>query len=213
MITVSSLLLGPLDTNCYYVTDGASALLVDPAVCDETLTSFLNRQSVAPSAVLLTHGHFDHISGAVPYLKNHDIPLYIGEKDRICLSNTRYSLALLIPGFRQTFLSGDEEIKTLSGGETFTVGEMTIEVLPLPGHSMGGVGYYFRAENLLFCGDTVFCGSVGRTDFPGSDPNDLLHSVNLVASLPENTKLYPGHGTATTVGAEKQNNPYFRGSL
>lgn len=210
MNPITRLTLGPLDTNCYYLTDGTTAVLIDPAVKDETLDAFLKSAPLAPSAILLTHGHFDHISGVVPLVRERSLPIYIGENDRICLSNTRWSMALLLPGFRQEKATGEEDVRPLAGGEPVTVGTLTFRTMALPGHSRGGIGYLWEEEKALFCGDTVFCGGFGRTDGPGGDLDGLADSIGKIALLPPETALYPGHGGFSTVGEEAAANPFFK---
>lgn len=214
MFTVKSVPLGTLETNCYYYSDGQTAVLVDVGACDEKFLHFLAEQEVFPSAILLTHGHFDHICGVADLLSKHPMPVYIGEGDAPCLENSRMSLAVVAPTYHQKPLPKGAEVHLVHDDQTVTVGTLTFEVMELPGHTVGGVGYYFAEDGALFIGDTVFRGNVGRTDFPGGSAETLQVSLmRLCNTLPKETGIYCGHGESTDLGYECAYNPYFKGVL
>ncbi len=204
---IKALTLGNLEANCFYVNVGDSAVIIDVGDYTPELEDFISFQDVKPSAILLTHGHIDHIAGAVPLAEEMNIPIYIGAEDKEMLYSKMKSLGMFIGGYHQKKPVNSTEIITLSGGESLKIGDTEISVLPLSGHTKGGVGYLI-GEN-LFCGDTVFCGSAGRTDFPGGNIAELKKAINKIKELPESITLYCGHGPQTTVKAEKMNNPYF----
>lgn len=204
---IKTLPLGQLGANCYYVSNGENAILVDPGSYEAELKSFLREVDIKPSAVLLTHGHFDHICGAIELCNEQKLPVYIGDADKPCLYSARQNLSVLVGGYTKAHLDRDVEVTSLFGGEKIEIGSLVFKTLSLAGHTAGGMGYL--CEDSLFCGDTVFCGNIGRTDLPSGDYSTLLESLRKICTLPDETLLYSGHGEATTVAREKETNYYF----
>jgi glyoxylase-like metal-dependent hydrolase (beta-lactamase superfamily II) len=204
-IVVDRFALGPLQTNCYVVrADGAAsaAVVVDPGGEAPELLAQLERLDTVCAAILVTHGHFDHLGGVADLADSTGAPVYMpnGERDRL----ERYSefAPAGMPGRPHT------PDHLLEGGETIEVGGLAFECVSIPGHSPAHVAFY--AEGHLFSGDLLFAGSVGRVDLPGGDWDALLDSVRtLVDRYPPETIVYPGHGPQTTLGAELERNPFL----
>ena len=200
------LVLGDLGTNCYIIGDPDSkeAFVIDPddgpAVVDT-----LKERGLTCIGILLTHGHSDHIHGVQTLMDTYGAPVYIHERDLPCLYDPQVNLSAL-HGRTVTITGGT--IKTVKDGQHIGSGKMDFQVLETPGHTVGGVCYYMSPA--VFVGDTLFRGSVGRTDFPGGDFEALVQSIRTkLFTLPDQTMAYPGHGPETQIAFEKENNPYL----
>ncbi|OIU71015.1 MBL fold metallo-hydrolase [Rossellomorea aquimaris] len=202
--------LGPLQTNCYVLwNDENKCLIVDPGAEGEKLVSWLNENNLKPLAILLTHAHFDHI-GAVDTIRGtYDIPVYIDEKESDWLAD---------PGLNGSGLFGMGQIQAgpadriITSENTLTIDDFTLRVFKTPGHSPGSLSYYVQSEGIVFAGDTLFMGSIGRSDLPGGSHQELLSSIHdHLLTLPEETEVLPGHGPATSVGNEMDGNPFLNG--
>lgn len=200
--------LGPLGTNCYLVGDRelGQAFLIDPATAD--MVQGLEEHNLKLAGILLTHGHGDHIGGVEELLASYDVPVYIHEKDAPFLTDPSLNLSEFSG---HTISVEPKDIRYVTDGDEITLGDrIRLQVLASPGHTPGGVVYYMAP--LAFAGDSLFRGSIGRTDFPGSSYDDLIQSVSTkLFTLPEDTVVYPGHGSETTIAYEKQYNPFVRG--
>jgi hydroxyacylglutathione hydrolase len=197
--------LGPIGTNCYVVraSRGADeAVVVDPGGDAAELRLELARVGASVAAILITHGHWDHLGGVADLAEGTGAPVYMAEDERAMLEN----LPDLVPQgviarsySPDTFLRGDESLE-LAGIE--------FETLRVPGHSPGHLAYY--ADGSLFSGDVLFRNSVGRTDLPGADWETLVESIRLLSErFPPETMVYSGHGPPTTLGAELERNPFL----
>ena len=199
--------LGPIRTNCYLMiqTEKKEALIIDPGDGAATVAAKLTEEGVTPKAILLTHGHRDHI-GAVPELRKHyGIPVYVGAEDQEMLGDADKNLSTGLFGKPRT-LQADQLLKDKDHLE---LAGFSIQVFHTPGHTPGGCCFYFPEEQVLFSGDTLFCGSVGRTDFPGGSSSALVTSVRrLLKELPAETEVYPGHENDTSIEQERCWNPY-----
>ncbi len=208
-LNIISAVLGPVSTNCYTVVNMANkdAVIIDPADSGEHIVAMIEEQGLIPRAILLTHGHFDHCMG-VPKLKEAcpDIPVIIGEKDAPFLEDPELNLA-------RPFIGSDFTLKVdrrVKDEEVLEFLQTKIQCIEIPGHTPGGICYYFPEEKLLFDGDTLFAGSVGRSDFPGGDADALLRGIEKkLFNLPEETLVFPGHDNATTIEREISTNMYF----
>lgn len=197
--------LGMLENNVYIVGDEKTkkAVVIDPTADNGQIVEKLKENKLTLEAILLTHGHFDHVSGAAALKKwaGEGVKVYLHKKDAAALSDGTKNLSVQIIGQNLTFPPADV---LLGDGDMLTFGNLTFRVIPCPGHSEGGVSYL--CENLLFSGDTLFCESIGRYDF--GSYRDLIRSVRALLALAEDTKVYPGHGGPTTIGHERRYNPY-----
>lgn len=202
--------LGPLQTNCYLVAnDQKNCLIVDPGEEGIKLIQHIEKRKLRPQAILLTHAHFDHI-GAVDDLRNKfQIPVYIHKKEQDWLPNPSLNGS-------QFFMMGQVKVKEAdflfeSEGE-MTVGDFPFVALETPGHSPGSVSFYFKESGFIVAGDTLFQGSIGRTDLPGGNHEQLLKSIHdKILDLPEETLVLPGHGLTTSVSQEMDSNPFLHG--
>ncbi len=198
--------LGDIQANCYLISTDKAAVVIDPGFNSSAVTNFLKTASDKERLILLTHSHFDHIGGAASLRNDTDTKIAIGKLDNYALSNTQFNLADLFHA-KLTPFSADI---LLDNGDEISVGDITFKVIYTPGHTVGGVCYL--TENILFSGDTLFCGSIGRTDFYGGNYEVLENSIkNLYYTLPEDTVVLSGHGEKTTIKQEKFENPYIRG--
>lgn len=206
-VTVDSLALGPVSANTYIVTDDATGetAVIDAGACTNELLDKLKGKNVR--YILLTHGHYDHILG-VPALKAHTgAEVLIHKADADCFWDTEKSLASFDHSFSQTPMKAD---RLLSDGEEIHLGETVLSVLHTPGHTKGGVCYIDYQDRLIFSGDTLFCLTAGRTDFPGGSFEELMASLITLRNLPGDYIVYPGHNRATTLEHERVHNRYMR---
>ncbi len=200
--------LGSLATNSYivYDADGRDAFLIDPPSNADFILNMITQQRFHMQAILLTHGHIDHI-GAVTQIKQAlpELTVYAADAERAVLEDVTKNLSVMF-GSPMT-LKAD---KYLQDGETFQMLGREIVCKLVPGHTEGGMCYYIPEEHILFSGDTLFAGSVGRSDFPTGSAGTLIRSIeDKLFVLPDDTKVYPGHGETTTIGTEKKMNPFF----
>lgn len=204
--------LGELQTNCYVVRAEESAtdcLVVDPGADPDELIDLLGRRHLNPVATILTHGHADHIVGTAVLRRDYpQMRVYIHRLDASMLTDPRANLSIYLG----SLFTGEPADVLLEDGDTIDLAGIKLEVLHTPGHSPGGICLYAPQENLVFVGDTLFAGSIGRSDFEGGDESQLLESIRTrLLTLPDATAVYPGHGMRTTIGREKRANPYIRG--
>ncbi|MBQ6137110.1 MAG: MBL fold metallo-hydrolase [Kiritimatiellae bacterium] len=192
--------VGPFEVNCSIVHEGGRAFVVDPGFDAAAIMSALDGNALVPEAILLTHAHFDHI-GAIPELQRRwpDLPVYVHPEDAKVITHPLNRMEPMYPAIQMP--SNIRDCRGLDAARA----------IETPGHTPGGVCYYFEGDRLLMSGDTLFAGSVGRTDFPGGSMPTLMDSLRrLVAALPDETVVVPGHGPETTIGAEKLGNPFLQ---
>lgn len=198
--------LGMVSTNVYVCmhAETKEAFIVDPADDADEIIRLVSAMGAKPCAILLTHGHFDHIGAADTLRKRYEIPVYAEEHEKELLSSPALNLS---GGWADSLtLTADHLLKD---GDMLNIAGFTIRVLHTPGHTPGGCCYELVGEDILFSGDTLFYMSVGRTDFPGSSGAAMRMSLHrLLEELSEDTQVLPGHGESTTIGYEKRNNPY-----
>jgi glyoxylase-like metal-dependent hydrolase (beta-lactamase superfamily II) len=204
-LRVEQLSLGPIGTNCYLVRAGvetSEAVVVDPSGDATELRIRLAQVGARCTAILVTHGHWDHLLGVAELAEGTGAPVYMAEGERELLENPGAYTPPTIA------LRGYSPDVLLNGGESIETAGIAFEVLAVPGHSPAHLAYH--ADGCLFSGDVLFAGSVGRTDLPGADWETLLESIRSLAdALPPETVVYPGHGPATTLGVELARNPFL----
>lgn len=204
---IETFVTGIIGTNTYLGINEKTkeAVLVDPAACPKKLLRYIEEEGIKVQAILLTHGHFDHIMGIDDFRKHYDVPVYAGEKERALLNDAHWNQSdIYTNGY---VFSGAVYVKD---GEVLTAAGFDFKVLFTPGHTPGGVCYYAETEKILFSGDTLFANSVGRTDFEGGSMSELLRGIReKLMTLPDDTKVLPGHMNATVIGHERMYNPYL----
>jgi glyoxylase-like metal-dependent hydrolase (beta-lactamase superfamily II) len=197
--------LGPIKTNCYVIRaerDAPEAAVVDPGGDASALRLELARLKTSCAAILITHGHFDHLGGVADLAEGTGAPVYMPEGERDLLERYPEFAPMGMPGRAYTADT------LLEGGETIDVAGISFECVSIPGHSPAHVAYY--TDGHLFSGDLLFAGSVGRVDLPGADWDTLLASVRMLSDrFPRDTIVYPGHGATTTLGDELARNPFL----
>jgi len=209
-VEVTRVQVGPLQSNCWLVWEGSGpALVVDPGDDLEWILDALGGREV--EAIVLTHCHFDHLSAAEGLVEATGAPLMVHAEDAPFVSTPQGTGSALF-GFEGGLAPQPDRI--LEDGDIVTAGTVSVEILSTPGHTPGGICLLARSANEsvphLFSGDTLFAGSVGRTDFPRGDSRALAHSIALkLTSLPAETPVHPGHGPDTTIGREARLNPFW----
>lgn len=196
---VKTMQVGPIGTNCYLLGDEAAKVcaIIDPGGDAQAILSLIRQEGLQLSAILLTHGHYDH-TGAVAQLRQMwpQVPVYLSRKDQYEAGTYAAELFPPIPG-----------AVDYGEGDTIAVGGLTVEVLSTPGHSEGGVT--LRCGDVLFCGDTLFAGSCGRTDFVGGSMTTLMDSLARLGRLTGNYRVLPGHMEPSDLDTERRMNPYL----
>ena len=206
-LTVERLGLGQMGTNCYLVMnrDTKELLVIDPAAQADHIRQRVSDMGGKPAAVLLTHGHYDHIGAAREVCEMYGISCYALKEEEGLLASESMNLSRMF-GHPMT-LRPDQ---WLQDGQELIMAGRSLCVLATPGHTAGGTSYYFPQEGILFSGDTLFCGSVGRSDFPTGSAATLVRSIReKLLVLPDETAVYPGHESDTTIGYEKKYNPFL----
>ena len=203
MLHIADFALGPLETNCYVIHNDTEAVIVDVGGSPRPVLDFLQQKKLKLTHILLTHLHFDHTFGVAELAKATGTPVLASEDDRYMLKTEPGKGGVWglpeVPPYNYT---------GLAAGTLPLLGVSCI-VLATPGHTPGGLSFYFPDAKAVFPGDSLFQRSIGRTDFPRGDLDTLLHSIrNKLFTLPEDTTVYPGHAGYTAIGDEKRNNPF-----
>lgn len=207
---VEGFALGPFATNCYILRDppGRDCWIIDASFEPAELIERIRQLELDVKAVILTHAHVDHIAGlfevraAFP-----DAPIVIHEAEKHWNADARHNLSL---AYGEPIV-GPPPDRTLQGGETLELGRSRWSVLHTPGHSPGGLTLHCAEARIAIVGDTLFAGSIGRFDLPGGDEKTLVRSIrSILYTLPDDTRVYPGHGPPTTIGVEKSTNEHVR---
>ena len=205
---------GAFAANCYVVAParGAECVIVDPGQdAQQGIDELLVRYRLKPIAVLLTHGHIDHMWSVAPVCGAKGIPAYIHPDDRELLADPAKGLSLAVGQqlFGGITFTEPDDVRELADGSALSLAGLDFTVRHTPGHTPGSVT--FGSENGLFTGDLLFAGSIGRTDLPGGDHQTMLRSLARTLTLPDDTLVLPGHGPQTTIGAERRTNPFLTG--
>lgn len=219
-VDVQTLSLGPIGTNCFIanVAGDRRAVIVDPGAQGDRVIAAVRARDLTVEAVLITHCHWDHIGAVAPVARELGVPVYMSRIEAPVLED----IGSYAPEQFGPYESWKAD-ELLDGGERLELAGMQLEVIHLPGHSPGTMGFYaegvagddggaFQSPPVLFVGDLIFQGSIGRSDLPFADGDVLLESAAmLLERLDDATVLYPGHGPDTTIGRERQHNPFLRG--
>lgn len=209
-----------LATNCWVVAeaDGESCVLVDPGGgLDDRLDRFVEAHRLTPSAVLITHGHFDHTMSAADVCRQYGVPAYVHASDRAQLADPWSGIGMptgsAVPGLPTLRPVEPDVVTELLGAERLQLGGLTVSVTSVPGHTPGSVIYSVEADGgrAMFTGDFLFAGSIGRMDLPGGSEEDMAESLReAVLSAPADAVVNPGHGPASSIGRELSSNPYLK---
>ena len=194
---------GVYDVNCYVVVDEATkeAVIMDPGGDADLISRMIKSIGAKPKMILLTHGHFDHVGGVIDLKNMYNIPSYINEGDQTMMDNKTQVFDVAVPA--------DKFVKD---GDILKFGSKEIKCIATPGHSPGGMCYLIGEH--LFTGDTLFNSSVGRSDLPGGNFNELIGNIkNKLLPLGDNISVYPGHGPSSTIKYEKLRNPFLSGDM
>ena len=205
-LTIQTFAVMPFDENCYVVSDDTGeCVVIDPGGMAKEILAYIREKKLSIQAVLDTHGHCDHIGANDAIRDETGAPLYIHKADAPMLSDMRLNLSAFM-GFKA--LSRPAE-HLLSEGDKISFGQSELEVIHTPGHTVGGV--CFVGDGVVFTGDTLFAGSIGRSDFPGGSEVELIGNIKKkLLALPDEMKVYSGHGPSSEIGWERQCNPYLQ---
>ena len=207
-LKIQKLILGVMQTNCYIISDTETkeAFVIDPADNEQKILQILENYQLKLKAILLTHGHFDHIYAAGSLAMDCGVQIYAGEFELELLGDSQMNASSM---FRREYTLVPDVL--LKDGETLQLGEHKLKVLSTPGHTIGGICFYCEVEAVLFSGDTLFFESVGRSDFATGNSRQLIESINeKLFPLGDSVIVYPGHGDSTSIGYEKDNNLFMR---
>lgn len=206
MLKIETMTVGMAQSNCYIVHNETEAIIVDPGGEQARIEQTIERLDIKPIAILLTHTHYDHIGALEGIRDTYNVPVYVAAEENNWLMDPMRNLSGYV-GESITTRPAEEELLI---GDEMTIGDFTFKVLPTPGHSPGGVSFVFMDGDFVITGDALFGGSIGRTDFPGSNHEQLLTSIReQLFTLPEHYTIYPGHMGRSTIGHEKNYNPFF----
>lgn len=207
MMKIEVFSLGILGANCYLVgnEETKEVVLIDPGACTKKLVNHIAEEGLTPKAVLLTHGHFDHIMGVDQLVELYGIPVYAYELEREIIADPSLNLSST---YTRGYTTG--VVQYFGKNAVLQIAGFDFEVIETPGHTVGGCCYYVEKEQALFLGDTLFHASIGRSDLPTGSEAALVRSIReKLIGLPDETVVYPGHMSLSTIGDEKQINPYI----
>lgn len=208
MLNVYPLVLGPVQTTCYVVSSQGRAVIVDPAANATKIIQYLGTKKLIPEAILLTHGHFDHIGAVNELAAKYSLPIYAHKSEKEYFDQPEVNLSTMT--YQPFVLSEDLDYHWLADGATLTCLDTQVKIFHVPGHTSGSLCYYFVKDRMVFTGDTLFKQSIGRTDFIYGNHQQLVTGIKQkLLTLPDDTLVYPGHGDCTTVADEKRNNPFL----
>ena len=205
-LAIRMMVLGPVQTNCFFLIneDTKEVLVIDPADHAQKIIEWMKSENLKPVAILLTHGHFDHIMGVEGIRKEYGIPVYASRDEVDVLAKPQLNVSTMMGAYLS--MKADE---LFCDGDVLELAGMKLKVISTPGHTIGSVCFYIEEEKVLISGDTLFEASVGRTDFPTGSSRQLIESIKTrLFILPDDTSVFPGHGGTTSIGYEKLRNPF-----
>ena len=220
MIHVEYFTVNSFQTRCSLVwDDNGNCAIIDPGYEDaerNEIVAFIESKKLTPVCAMLTHGHFDHIYGLAHFISTYNVPIYMDCKEFYTFEHTNtavcgnYGLPLpQLPDY-SGFQEGNSPFRNVADGDIIQVGDLRFEVLQTPGHSVGGLCFLERESRILFCGDTLFAGAIGRTDHPGGDYDQMMKSIwEKIMCLDGDISVIPGHGPETDVATERMTNPFL----
>ena len=200
--------VGPLQCNCSVIGDETSheAMVIDPGDDVQEVLDLIRKHQLQVKQIVITHAHIDHVGGAMKLRTATGAPILLNQNDYALLKMLDAQAAWIgMPS------PGKVDIdRSVTTGESVSAGSLTADILHTPGHTEGSICLYFAADKKLIAGDTLFAGSIGRTDLPGGSMQKILHSLHdTVLALPDETLVVPGHGPITTIGEERETNPFL----
>lgn len=212
MLKIQTFEVNPLHENCYVVSDDTKeCVIIDCGAFTESeqeaIITYINKNGLKPVHNIGTHGHLDHHFGDAAILSAFNLLPEVSDGDEVLMQHSKEA-ALQMLGMDLNIDLPAGELK-LTENNTISFGSHTLRIIRTPGHSRGSVSFYCAEENVLFTGDTLFKGSIGRTDFPGGSMFQIISSLRELAQLPDTTIVYPGHGPQTSIGFELAHNPYM----
>jgi len=211
LIASRSLWLAQTNTYVLAPQAGGPAVVVDAPPDPEGITALLAEHDLAPVALLLTHGHIDHMGGAGAVASKHGVRAYVHPDDDYLTLAPEHQLEMLFGSVQSGDFAPPDQLEPLQGGQTLQLAGLELEVRATPGHTPGHCCFFVKSEGALFSGDQLFAGSIGRTDLPGGDLAALMRSMSEeVLTLDDDVVVYPGHGPGTTVGRERRTNPFLQ---
>jgi len=213
MLRVLQFIVGVLDTNCYLVYDETSkdAIVIDPGGEVEEIVHWIDKLGLIPRAIIATHGHFDHVLGVNKLKERYNIAFYMHKND---LEISRISMNWLRIWGLEPPQDAIEPDNLLYEDTQLVFGTITLRILWTPGHTPGSISIFIPSEKMLFSGDTLFAGTIGRTDLIGGSEKELIKSIKKIYSLiPIDSYVYPGHGPETTLKCELRANPFIEDAL
>lgn len=206
-LAIRMMVLGPVQTNCFFLIneDTKEVLIIDPADRAQKIIEWINSEGLKPVAILLTHGHFDHIMGMAGVKNEYHIPVYASKDEVEVLANPQLNVSTMMGAYIS--VTADE---LFADGDVLELAGMKLKVISTPGHTIGSVCFYMEEEKVLISGDTLFEASVGRSDFPTGSSRQLIESIKTrLFVLPDDTDVFPGHGGTTSIAYEKAHNPFI----
>lgn len=205
---LETLVVGALSVNCYLIgcEQTHEAAVIDPGDNAARIKAALDGKALKLAYILLTHGHCDHFGAARDLQEKTGAKVLLGEKDAFLLKDIAAQAAF----FNMPPVPAPQQVGFVKEGDVLSVGRLKLRIIETPGHSPGGLSIYLAEEGVVFTGDTLFWGAIGRTDLPGADQRLILESLKKkLGALPDATQVYPGHFDETSIGFEKEQNPFF----
>lgn len=208
---VETLIVSLFQSNCFIVSrdDEPEAFIIDPGDHAPDILARIDERGLTVKGYLLTHGHVDHVYALAAMVKVHPAPAAMHADD----AKWAFTDIAAIPPYYGVPEAPPDIDTTFTDGQTRDIIGFTYKIIHTPGHSPGGVAFYFEQEKILFSGDSLFRGSIGRSDLPGSNPAALAASLQKLMALPDDVTVYCGHGPKTTIGRERRGNPFLKGNI